>query len=195
MLPQHLFAAIGPREGFEDAVLGFEIVGVDEEGNRYRNTNWPIGRASFPTFWLAVLEYLAGGGQADRAAIGRPGRPVQLSSQTPVDRLTIEAPDGQTEAVERTSQLRFQYHDTDQLGVYQVYESGEITQRFAVNLFDPLESDIAPRPDGTIQIGYVDVKGQVDWEPARQETWKFLLLLALAVLLFEWYIYNRRVYI
>ena len=142
-----------------------------------------------------MLEYLAGGGQADRVTISLPGRPVLLSSQTPVESITIEAPDGRTESIERTSQLRFQYHGTDQLGVYRVFENGVITQRFTVNLFNPIESDVAPRPDGSIQIGYVDVKGQVDWEPARREIWKFLLLLALAVLLFEWYIYNRRVYI
>ncbi len=191
---QVTIAAIGPREGFEDVVLGFEIIGTDESGSSYQNTNW-ISRASFPTFWLAVIEYLAGGGQSDSSAIGQPGRPVQLSSQTPVDSLTIEAPDGQTVSIERASQLRFQFHGTDQLGVYRVFESGEITQRFAVNLFNPVESNVAPRPEGSIQIGYIDVKGQVDWEPARKETWKFLLLLALAVLLFEWYIYNRRVYI
>jgi hypothetical protein len=29
----------------------------------------------------------------------------------------------------------------------------------------------------------------------RQELWKWLLLGAIGVLIFEWYIYNRRVYL
>ena len=64
-----------------------------------------------------------------------------------------------------------------------------------VNLFDRRESGIAPRASGTIQIGYVDVEAQQQWEPKRQEIWKILLLLALLVLLIEWYIYNRRIYL
>ena len=44
-------------------------------------------------------------------------------------------------------------------------------------------------------VGYVEVKAETRWEPARRETWKFLLVVALGVLLFEWYIYNRRVYL
>jgi hypothetical protein len=39
------------------------------------------------------------------------------------------------------------------------------------------------------------VEGETAFEPSRFETWKYLLVLALGVLLFEWYIYNRRVYL
>jgi hypothetical protein len=39
------------------------------------------------------------------------------------------------------------------------------------------------------------VQGESIREPARREAWKLLLLLGLGVLLFEWYIYNRRVYL
>ena len=34
-------------------------------------------------------------------------------------------------------------------------------QQFAVNLFDPAESDIRPEPTPTIKIGYVEVAGRV----------------------------------
>jgi hypothetical protein len=37
--------------------------------------------------------------------------------------------------------------------------------------------------------------GRVGQEPARQELWKWLLGAGLVVLLCEWYIYNRRVYL
>jgi hypothetical protein len=32
-------------------------------------------------------------------------------------------------------------------------------------------------------------------EPSRKEMWKLLLIVGLLVLVFEWYVYNRRVYL
>jgi hypothetical protein len=46
-----------------------------------------------------------------------------------------------------------------------------------------------------IRIGHVDLAPETDYRPARRETWKWLVACALAVLLLEWYIYNRRVYL
>ena len=74
-------AAIAPRDAYQDAVLGFEIVGRTRTARGRSNTNWPR-RLSFPTFWLNALEYLGGGteesqvepgaaGPAGRAAAGR----------------------------------------------------------------------------------------------------------------------------
>ena len=82
-----------------------------------------------------------------------------------------------------------------------------IASAFVVNLFDPRESDLAPRglvPEGvpadkaeayTIKIGHSPVAGVRRTAPARQDWWKLLALLALGVVLLEWYIYNRRVYL
>jgi hypothetical protein len=89
----------------------------------------------------------------------------------------------------------FGFSDTRNLGAYDVFEGDKLVQRFTVNLFDPLESDIRPREENTIRIGYVDVEGETAFEPSRFELWKYLLVLALGVLLLEWYIYNRRVYL
>jgi hypothetical protein len=40
----------------------------------------------------------------------------------------------------------------------------------------------------------VEVKGENVWKAARKEIWKTVVLIGLAVLLVEWYIYNRRIY-
>ena len=47
----------------------------------------------------------------------------------------------------------------------------------------------------SIEIGFVDVAAQSPGMPVRKELWKPLLVLALVVLVLEWYIYNRRVYV
>jgi hypothetical protein len=43
--------------------------------------------------------------------------------------------------------------------------------------------------------GTSEVKGESAWQPARKEIWKWILAGALLVLMVEWYIYNKRVYL
>jgi hypothetical protein len=197
-------AAIAPRDSYQDAVLGFEIVGQDADGTRTANTNWPI-RPSFPTFWLNALEYLASRGEEQESAAVRPGRPVELNTPAGADRLTVVAPDGRETMVLRTEQDVFQFTGTDKPGLYQVRQGDSVVERFAVNLFDRAESDVGVRPTqeaesqtvrpADIRIGHIDVAASTDRAPARQETWKVLLACALFVLVLEWYIYNRRVFL
>lgn len=191
---QGVLFAVAPREGFEDAVLACEIVGINDQGERYVNTDWPL-RLSFPVFVFNVLEYLAGSRQAADAGTVKPGRLMTLRSASNAQRLTVHSPSGKIEELARTKGGSFNLADTDELGIYRVEEEKKPTQAFAVNLFDSAESDIRPRPENTIKIGYVDVKGEGGTEGTRRELWRPLLLAAFCILLGEWYIYNRRVYI
>jgi hypothetical protein len=189
--------AIAPREGFEDVALGFlaSIYRVSvEEGKPSSYVGWPV-KQSFPVFILNVCDYL--GGRLDLIAAGNvpPGRPVSIEAPTPQARMSVRTPDGRKVGLKGSQAGKYSFADTADLGVYDVLSGGEPVQRFAVNLFDPTEGDVRPDPKPIIKIGYVEVEGKTGWEPARRETWKWLLLLGLAVLLFEWYIYNRRVYL
>ncbi len=197
-------AAIAPRDAYQDIVLGFEIFGQNKDGTRNVNTNWPT-KLSFPTFWLNALEYLAGGTEESQTASVRPGRPVELRAAGSVPELTVVDPAGKSHTIRRSAEDVFQFHDTQQLGVYDVRQRDAVTERFAVNLFDRDESDVRVRPSqdpdapvtqaADIRIGHVDVKAAVGRAPTRKEVWKAILACALAVLVFEWYIYNRRVYL
>ncbi len=197
-------AAIAPRDAYQDAVLGFEIVGQGANGSTTVNTNW-TRRLSFPTFCLNVLEYLGGNSQDSQIASTRPGRPVELRAVGNIPELTVVDPTGKKFAVRRSEGDVFQFQDTNRLGVYEVRRGEQVIERFAVNLFDRQESDIRVRPSqsekGTtvkpadIQIGNVDVAATVGKTPSRIEAWKAVLACALFVLILEWYIYNRRVYL
>lgn len=68
---------------------------------------------------------------------------------------------------------------------------GEVirSQVFAVNLFAAHESDITPR---NIQVGGKVITGDVREEQGQQEFWPTILLLALLVLVIEWYAYHQR---
>jgi hypothetical protein len=185
---------VGQRSGYEDAVLGFEIVGKDTSGETIPKTDWPA-RRSFPMFAMNVIRYLGGlrGSLAMRGV--QPGKPVVLRSIYPVDRIRVTTPSGAEFELLREGQNRFVFSQTEELGIYEVREgeATDLTQRFAVNLFDRRESNLQPRSE--IQLGYETVAGQSARQPTRQELWKALMLLGLGVLLCEWYIYNRRVYL
>jgi hypothetical protein len=196
--------AIAPRDGYEDAVLGFEIVGQNAEGERTANTNWPR-RISFPNFCLNVFQYLGGASADGQNEVIRPGEPAEIDLPETKDALTVILPDGSKRAIDSPEAGKLVFHETDQPGSYEVQAGGNVLARFAVNLFDREESDVRlrARQDGekglqeveSLSIGYVDVAAESPSSPMRKELWTALLLAALAVLVLEWYIYNRRVYI
>ena len=63
-------------------------------------------------------------------------------------------------------------------------------ENFAVNLFSRDESDITPRPDLAFTgTGPAEPAGQQATRPL--EIWPWLLLASLAILVVEWWFYNR----
>ncbi len=186
--------AIAPRDEFEDVVLGFEIYGADKQGQPLANTNWPI-RHSFPTFVYAVLKYLGGNRTALAAEMPKLGQTIALKSNTASDQLQVRTPSGTTVAVPRSTSGSFHFSATDELGPYEIPDQGKTADRFTINLFNSAESDLRPPQGNSLQIGQVPVPATSGYASARRETWKWLLAAALVVLLAEWYIYNRRVYV
>ena len=190
--------AIAARQRFEDVVMGFAILGdleQDEEENgatgRQIGTNW-MTKQSFPIFVFNVVRYLGGShGPADSDSL-RPGDPATLEVPTPGATLQVRTPGGQQIELQGGESGKITFAGTTELGVYGVQSGAETVRQFAVNLFDLAESNIQPE-DKPVKIGYVEIPGQSGWEATRRELWKLLLVLGLAVLLLEWYIYNRRV--
>ena len=190
--------AIAPRGGFEDAVMGFVLFDQrpDQDGKpaEFIGTNWPI-RESFPVFVLNLLYYLGGCQATLEGACVQPGQMVTLENPLPGKPLEVLTPGGETVKLKETRPGKLDFTATSQLGVYEVRAAGKTLQRFAVNLFHARESDIRPAHD--IQIGRGTPVEAQTWgrEITRRELWKWLLLLGLGVLLIEWYVYNRRVYL
>jgi hypothetical protein len=109
--------------------------------------------------------------------------------------------------VSRSPQGTFIYNNADKTGIYLARWAPKGLIPFTVNLFDIRESDLATRglvPEGAplssaeaykIKIGYNPVSGTAKPPVIQKDIWWYFALLALGVLLFEWYVYNRRVYI
>jgi len=186
--------AIAPRGSFEDAVLGFEIIGRKEDGTRYANTDW-VRRFTFPIFVHNVLEYFGGNRSTTSLKTGQPGQPITIRTDQPVDKIRVRFPSGENTTLKRREGAAFTLMNPDEFGVYEVIagEDKTVSQRFAVNLFDSQESNIKPRDH--ILSGYEKIEAETAWQPKRRELWKWLIGAAIVVLGIEWYIFNRRVYL
>ena len=82
------------------------------------------------------------------------------------------------------------FSGTEQVGVYAVKRDDGGLRNFAVNLLDSNESNIEPRDE--IRIGSERFSAGQD-RPQPRDLWKWILVLAVVLLMMEWYIYNKRV--
>ncbi len=175
------------RGSFTDLVMTFPL--INDQGGL--STNWPL-QPSFPLFMRNVLYQLG----HVRDAIGEErvpaGEPILLRPEAGVQWLQVATPSGEVIKIPRGSRNDFPFANTDQLGVYRVTRDDGGRGGFAVNLLDAQESNIEPRPE--IHIGSDRIA------PGRERRqpwvlWKWIILLAVVLLMVEWYIYNRRMYI
>lgn len=175
------------RQSFIDLVLTFPVITDKGEWN----TNWPL-LPSFPLFLRNVLYTLGNISDGTGEEVLQPGQVKTLRPDVSVDEIEIADPEGKVQKLSRGSRADFSYGDTKRVGVYRVAWDGQWQRSFAVNLLDTEESNIEPRT--AIRIGAEQVVGDQEKRQPR-ELWKWLVLLALGILLAEWYIYNRRVYV
>jgi hypothetical protein len=175
------------RQSFTDLVATFAI--IDEKGSF--NTNWPL-LPSFPLFLRNVLYALGNISDGSSEETVQPGQPKTLRPDLAVSQIGVTDPAGNTKTLQRGTRSDFSYGDTNSTGVYKVSWNGEWQRSFAVNLLDAEESNLEPRT--SVHIGAVTVSGTRERSQPR-EMWKWLVLLGLGLLLVEWYIYNRRVYV
>ncbi|MCO8124341.1 BatA and WFA domain-containing protein [Stieleria sp. TO1_6] len=181
--------ALAPRDGFQDLVLGFEIVTTGDDGAPQTNTNWYAER-SWPVFILNVLRHLAGAADATAAPSFLPGDTVRLRVESQVDSVQIGRGSGSPETVSAGASGSVEFVDSDMPGSYRVTANDKLVDLFSINLFSRQESQIKPREQ--FELGYesVETSGAIE---TRKEFWRWLLLAALAILATEWWLYNRRI--
>jgi hypothetical protein len=175
-----------PRRSFTDLVMTFPLVNDRGEWT----TTWNL-KLSFPVFLRNVLYTLGNVSDAAAEENVAPGELRALRPDVAVKEVEVEDPAGERRVVARGVQADFVYKDTERVGVYRArWEGGG--RAFAVNLLDPLESNLQPRD--AVQIG----AQQVAAGKARGQTfdtWKWAAGAALALLLLEWALYHRRIFV
>ena len=159
-------------------------------------TDWPL-QPSFPLFFRNVLYILGNVDDSVRSVSVSAGEPVVLRPEAGFNKLIVTTParDKITEE-KRRDRNEIVFVKTEKLGIYSYVvdpkDGGDDAQprrAFAVNLLDINESNIEPRP--TIRIGNSATRRARKHQ--TREIWKWILLLAVALLATEWWLYHRRI--
>jgi Ca-activated chloride channel homolog len=167
----------GEQGGRRVAVLAFDL----------HDSNLPL-QVTFPVLMSNLLGYLAPA-QAFAAGEGlRPGEALTIRPGGGDQVVTIVDPAGAEYAATAT-EAGVIFAQTNRLGLYTVRTNQGVLGRFAVNLFDPAESAIAPA--AAIRIGRAEVTAAPREAQGEFEIWPWLAALAFALLLLEWWIYHR----
>ncbi len=178
---------VGERDGRRVVVLAFDL----------HQSDLPL-QVAFPLLLSNLINFLAPGSGAE-AALLAPGQPLAVQVDQAITEVRVTRPDGiQVSSRNQTIQVQngqAVYADTDTLGVYTLEEfAGDrlvARHRYAVNLFAPNESRIAPQQDLTVQQSS-GLQSTVSRDRVgRQEFWRWLAALALLVLIIEWLVYQR----
>ena len=188
--------AIGPRDGFEDLVIGFPLVEYTDTGDLMYNTDWMSGNStSFPMFVKNMIENLSGRSRFQAMRTSQPGDLVSLRIGLPLPAVQVVGPNRIKATVKKGRDGSYVFSQTESSGIYDVKdpEDGLTEKMFAVNLMDPQESRLEIRDK--LEIGFEEIVGQKSRVEVRKEYWTWLALLALVVLMIEWLVYNRRVFI
>jgi Aerotolerance regulator N-terminal/von Willebrand factor type A domain len=172
----------GQQGGRQIAILTFDL----------HNSDLPL-QITWPILMANLLDWFT-----PRAAISIPsGLQVgqSLSIQPPLDATAIHftLPDGSTRDLPIDRQTLV-FGDTELPGVYSadIQAGDKVIQsaQFAVNLFAPTESDITPHD--SISLSGATITPAAREEIGQREFWPWAALLALLILLIEWFVYQRR---
>lgn len=150
-------------------------------------------KIAFPILVANLLEWFSPARPFDAPDGLIPGEPLVIRPRPGTTEYRITLPDGSLRTFPVTD-APLTFAATDQPGVYRVELVGEGEGAsgglFAVNLFAPQESRIAPAE--AIRIGQTEVAqaGPGD-EAGQREFWFWLAVAALVVLLVEWWVYHR----
>jgi hypothetical protein len=151
-------------------------------------SNWPL-RLSFPIFISNALRWLDPGSDADRVLQVRTGQAAHLPLTKTLESFTVETPDGRKIRQELSPKATgITFTQTERAGVYRV-KAGDQSQQFCANLLNRGETRNKPQP--TLEFSkYRTVQGG-KLQTSNLEIWRWLVLAAFGLLLFEWWYFHR----
>jgi len=159
-----------------------------------QDSNWPL-RVSFPVFAYNAIRYLSTSVGGTPAQSRRPGAAVAIPVPAGADEVKVTPPgtDRPPTVLPAGDRQVVYYQDTQHLGVYRVELGAVGYDAFAVSLLNATESNIRPNED--FAVGTQEVTASKSIRRENRPLWPWLMLAALGVLLLEWIIYNRRMFV
>lgn len=168
-------------------------------------STWPFD-VSFLVFLASSVDYMGGNGSVERQAqLLQPGS--VLSDRLPVGATDaqVKLPDGKSEPLIVGSDGRIVFGPVRAHGVLEVSwngpaglsdvtRGGRVVRTFASNLLDADESNVSAVDRLELASKSVAANAQASAKASRK-LWPYLLMVCLGVVMLEWFVYNRKVYV
>lgn|GEM_PF-132387 len=173
----------------------------------YMESTWPLD-LSFVVFVASTVKYLGEevGGAYDARSLA-PGGELQDRLPIGVVEARVDGPGDLRASIRPNPDGGINYRIPPRTGVYEVSwegqsapgdvregEGGRVLRIFAANLLDQQESDVPAAQQlelaSKVQQASIGNTGKGD-----RRLWPYLILLGLGIVLLEWFIYNRKVYV
>jgi hypothetical protein len=179
----------GERNGRRIAIISF----------RLQDSDLPL-QIAFPVLMANITGWLSPGrvvsspmaSSSGQNTAHAPGEPVTLLVNPGATELLVRKPDGSNWTTE-PGRGSLSFDETNQIGVYEVTiqtsNGTPLVDYFVVGFADSAESAIVPTESLAIGHTLVDSVGQENI--GQREIWPWLAVLAISVLLIEWWIYFR----
>jgi len=180
------------RGGSQYLICAFGLLAEDEVGQPMMNTFW-VFKPHFPMFMYNAVAFLSSSLSANARMTTRPGDPVALARPPTADTLTIRRPRGGRDVLVPGKVSTAHYARTRRVGVYTVEPAAPGQETFAVNLFSSAESNV--RPSSVLTVGTSTLEATKGSQLINEPLWPHLLIAALVILLIEWVIYNKRIFV
>lgn len=166
-------------------------------------STWPFDPPSFVVFVVRSLEYLAAGAADSGQSTLRPGGTLSTRLPAGASGPRVVLPDSTSQSLVSDPSGEVNFAPVQRVGIYTLAWTGPLgpsdvrdgssgaRRALAANLLDPAESDVAARPTIEVSSNAQVLRGSTS--EGLVSLWPWLLLAMLAVLMFEWWVYNRKV--
>jgi len=151
-------------------------------------SNWPYLR-SFPFFIYNAVQFLGRSGDALSSAFLQVGETIAVQVPSGIEWVTIREPDGQLHTVNADASGKANWGPIRITGQHAVSWNEKVQRNIAVNIPSG-ESDIASVRE--ISIGATTVESSGSSGTSFIQLWPWALAAVLAVLLAEWWVYQRK---
>ena len=175
--------ASGDNNGHHVVLLSFDT----HQSDIGLNTAWPI-------LLINTLSWLQPAGALDQVTALNPGDPISFQI-TAGDQVSVQPPNANTEILKPSGGVA-SFTDTGRTGIYNVTRQGTVAgakpatqESFVVNLYSSLSSNIHPLDDLGLQGAITTATSNAT--RSEQEIWQPIALVALLILMFEWWVFYR----
>jgi hypothetical protein len=157
----------------------------------YRS-NLPL-RVAFPILVSNALDWLLRSGASMESSTLATGQLIQLDAPENFRSGVIVDPSGQGWTLVPGAGGRLLFDRTSLAGFYNPEVNGHPIRGFGVSLLNAAESDIAPRE--ALNFENRELRAAKGGAAMNREVWKWFALAALALLILEWIVYHKRIWV